>query len=204
MLLVMWASLSGTISLTDPPEKSMPQPEKPALPAKPPVDLSLIAERMRSGGQYLTPEQVREETELRNEQVKAAEGSLDSVDIEERIAGAEQLAAYPTPEGEKLLNKALEGDMEQEVRQAAAVSLGYVKKPKSETISLLLLSLRDPAEEVRSAALETLSRYFAHDERGANQANQIVKGLKKAAKSNRTPPDIREDIRNWLKEQSVN
>ena len=177
----------------------------PAQPVRPPVDLSALMERMQSGSLSLTSEQIREEKRIHDEQVEKAGKWLESIDPAERLAGAEQLAAYPTPEAQSLLVKALETDLDPEVRRAAAMSLGYFKTPKEKTIQVLLAAVENPAAEVRSAALETLEQYFADEtEERSARSEHIVKGLKALFKSKHTLQDIREDIWDLLGNRIAN
>jgi hypothetical protein len=192
----LWGKLHpGVVNDAAPPE---PQSTTPAQPVKPPVDLLALAERANSSSLALTPEQIREEKSIHDGQVKKAGEWLENPDIEKRLAGAEQLAAYPTPKAEGLLVKALETDREAEVRRAAAISLGMFKKPKEETIQALLAALEDPTEEVPSAALQTLGMYFFHETEGSARSKQIVEGLAALSNSKHTPQDIGDDIRDLL------
>jgi len=209
-LLVLLAS-GATLSVKHylraptPASERSPQATIPAKPVRPPVDLSALMERMQGGSLSLTPEQIREEQRIDDKQVEKAGKWLESSDPGERLAGAEQLAAYPTPESERLLVKTLESDLDPEVRRTAAMSLGYFQKPRKKTIQVLLAAVENPAAEVRSAALETLEQYLADEtEEGSTRANQIVAALKALCDSRHTAQDIREHIRDLFGNRMTN
>ncbi|WP_162144243.1 HEAT repeat domain-containing protein [Methylocaldum szegediense] len=170
-------------------------------PVTPPVDLRMLAEQFGSSP-VLTPEQIEEDKQIDDEQVATAGEWLRSIDVQERIDGAEQLAAYPTAEAEKLLVEALITDIDPEVRSTAAQSLSAFESPTDETIAALLAAVEDENEEVRLSALDTLESIATAEETGSRRYKKILAGLKKAAKSKRVPSETREEIRDFLLDQA--
>lgn len=169
-------------------------------PVTPPVDVRMLAEQFGSSP-VLTPEQVEEDKRIDDEQVAVAGEWLRSIDVQQRIDGAEQLSAYPTAEAEKLLVDALITDIDPEVRSAAAQSLAAFESPTEAAVAALLAALEDKNEEVRLSALNTLESIATAEETGSRRYKKILAGLKKAAKSKRVPSETREVIHDFLLDQ---
>jgi HEAT repeat protein len=149
-----------------------------------------------------TPEQEKEAAQIDQEQVKAATAWLSDADPERRVAGAEQLAAYPTPEAEKRLAESLAHDQAPEVRAEAARSLDAFIKPEAKTVQALLSALEDPDENVRQTALGVLQslRQRLEDDGKNKAAGKVLAGLKKRSKSSRVPNETRKEIADYLRD----
>jgi HEAT repeat protein len=167
-----------------------------------PEALSLLLERVNSPPN-LTPERIAEESILDEEQVASAQKWLQSPDPQQRLAGAEQLSAYPNPHAEKLLANALTNDPNPQVRSSAARSLEFFENPKDNTLIALLNRLKDKNEEVRMTALGTLETYIGNEPYGSVRSKQILKKLKKAARFRNISKDTRKSIQDFLTEQSL-
>ncbi len=126
---------------------------------------------------------------------------LNDAQPEQRVVGAEQLSAYPTPEAEKLLAASLANDPAPQVRAAAAQSLKFFKRVRGDTIQTLLAALEDPDEEVRFNTLKTLERYYSRLKRNPRLANEILAGLRKKAESARVPRETQQIIAGFLSDR---
>ena len=127
---------------------------------------------------------------------------LESADSRQRVDGAEQLAAYPTPEAEMLLINTLATDPDPQVRSAAAQSLEGFEEPTEQTIAALLAALQDESEEVQMSAWATLEGIVSKEEDGSVRSRQIVASLKKQTTSPRLAADTQQAILEFLKDQS--
>lgn len=174
--------------------------ESAPKPAAPLVNLQERIQALQSPPP-LMPEQIEEERQTTKELVAAALWELNSGETAQRIAGAEQLAAYPTLEAEAALTQVLTGDPEAEVRSMAAQSLGSVKKPSDATLTALMGVLEDENEDVRQQALLTLQRFLVGSDERTERHRKILAGLKASADSRSTPRDIRKALRDILEDQ---
>lgn len=179
------------------PAKAIAETPNPQAPPLPP-DLQALAGRLGAGTLPPTPAQIEEERRVEREQVADAVKSLRSPDVEERVGGAQQLAAYPTREAERQLAAALAGDADPAVREAAALSLAYAQAPESRTIDALLHGLLDVSEEPRAAALQTLEGYLNRMDAESAGFRRIRKGLAGILKSRKLAGETRQGIRDLL------
>lgn len=214
--VLVGAALLGTVGLAahyarmqtrptppvdEPTAKHSQAPQEITRVTHPPVDLATLSGHLNPNAVALTAEQIRSDENLITSQIADAAESLRSIDSNERIGGAEQLAAYPTREAENLLVEALQTDMEAEVRATAATSLMQVRKPGRKTVSALLSALADENEDVRDAVLETLTFHIQHLEPDSTAYKQLLAELKKVSSSKRVPKSTREEIRDFLADQ---
>jgi len=194
--------LSGWFFLN---ENSPPIPiDKPAeKTVKPsPEDFSLLLERM-AAPPSLTPEEIEEEARIDEEQVAHAHEWLKSPDPRQRVAGAEQLSAYPTAQAKKLLVETLANDIDPEVRSTAARSLGFFKNPEAKTLDALLLVLEsDNEEEVRLNVLNTLEAYVGREPYGSKRTRYILNKLKQIAESGQLQSDAQTVLQSFLADQA--
>jgi len=179
--------------------------DKPLTVEHKPVDGSVLLERFQSAQIYQpTPELIAEERLVDAEQIKLAKTWLLDINAGQRIAGVEQLAAYPTPEAEQAIVDALQKDPSYEVRAAAAVNLSFVKEPALVTQNALINALADLNEEVRFNALNTLQSYLYSFENDNATAISIAMLLKRQLTNKSVPMEIRNAIKNILEDISVN
>jgi HEAT repeat protein len=160
-------------------------------------DLQQLATAAMQQTVPFTPEELEEERQLEQKQVSHAGELLQNPDTENRVAGAEQLAAYPTEAAETHLTTALATDIDASVRATAAQSLGAFKTPKDASIDALLSGLLDPDKKVRHNALDTLQRYANYDTQSM-LARRIFSKLGELLKTAKLQPDTSRDIRNYL------
>ncbi|OAI17978.1 MULTISPECIES: HEAT repeat domain-containing protein [Methylomonas] len=165
-------------------------------------DLHQLASSAESGGGASTPEQIAEEESVDLEQEETARQWLGDHDPAQRIAGAQQLAAYPTPEAGRYLLEALRQDRVGEVRAAAAESLGYFDQPALPVYDALIAALNDPDEAVRFnafSALQTLMDKLVDQPR---LLARLQAKLKQTLKSKKLPADSRVAVEGYLQDQS--
>jgi HEAT repeat protein len=162
-------------------------------------DLQALAAQMSRAES--TPEEIEEEQRVIRQQVETAHGWLNDADSGQRVAGAEQLSAFPTPEAERYLAEALRHDPVPEVRAAAAQSLGVFEKLQDSTVLTLLDSLADREEDVRRNVLYTLENNYLQLERDSPAAKKLLSDLQGKAKSRRVAKGTRELIREFVREQ---
>ncbi len=207
--LNFWPELTALIS----PEQAIEQSklEQPKIePSKPEikpemVDGSALQDRYAASQQYEpAPEEIAEEQAFESEQIEEAQQWLQDLDSEQRMAGIEQLAAYPSPKAEQLMVERLQKDKSDEIRSAAADNLSYIEVPTSTTQDALIHALQDGNEDVRNSALNTLESYVASLEDDDATAKRIIGLLKSQLKSQQVPADIRESIKEFLTEQVEN
>jgi len=177
------------------------EPRRDHVSRPSPRELQALAERAGSPPP-LTPEQIEEDARIDEEQVALAREWLESADPRERIGGAEQLAAYPTPDAELLLVNALATDPDPQVRRAAAQSLEAFEAPTEQTIAALLAGLQDESEEVQMSAWATLEGLVLNEEDDSMRARQIITGLEEKVSSTRLAADTRDAILEFLEDQS--
>lgn len=200
-LLVAGAAILSAIALEVKNRRGFEtaQPSQVSRPS--PEELQALAGNL-GGPPPLTPEQIAEEQRLDAEQVESARRWLTGNNPATRVEGAEQLAAYPTPEAERLLAHALANDPSPEVRAAAAQSLEEFEQPTEETIGALLAALEDESEEVRRDVWSALEGLLANEEDGSARAGTIITGLKTKTASPRLADEIRDEIREFLADQA--
>ena len=128
-----------------------------------------------------TPEELADEQSYRDAQVQLAGEWLNSASVEEQVAGAEQLSAFPTPEAELLLATALTTAFDPTVRVAAAVSLHAFPQASAKATEALLAALADSSPEVQSAAVNTLQSLATRSDRLSTRFKAVLAGLKKQA-----------------------
>lgn len=184
-------------------DESAVETAQPSLPPKaltPELLRQIHAAQMGGGAAEPTPQQLEEEQQVEREQINAARASLNEADPEQRISGAEQLSAYPTPEAEKLLTESLANDLSSEVRAAAAESLDSFEKLDENTVQALLTALEDPDEDVRENALGTLQgvRDRLEGDGKIKGAKKILAGLKRKSKSPQVPAETQREIKDYL------
>lgn len=206
LLLAICILLSFAPRISPLPPKSQTKPavvpeHRRTAPIPPPVDLHALSERLSPAVATLTDAQVREDEQTVASQVSDAAEALRDINIGERVGGALQLGAYPTREAEKLLIGALEGDVEAEVRIAAAQSLAHVRHPQRTTLDALIRSLEDENEEVEEATLGTIMHHIQHLDPSSASHKHLLTELKKRARSKRVANDTREAVRNFLADQ---
>jgi HEAT repeat protein len=202
LLSVIAAALAGWFFLKEEnPGASAAKPVK-QTPKPPPQDLSFLLQRLEAP-QPLTPEEIKEEARMDDEQVMRARKRLESPDPQQRLYGAEQLSAYPTPRAEKLLVKALLNDTEPQVRSAAAHSLDYFEHPRTKTLNALLFVLKDGNEEIGLDALNTLVAYFDREPYGSKRAMLIIKKLEQLVRSGQLQGRVQTSIERFLADQSL-
>jgi len=151
-----------------------------------------------------TPEQIAEENAVQAGQIELARQWLLNLDAERRVAGIEQLAAYPTPESEQLMADTLKKDLSSDVRIAAAQNLSYIEAPTPATLQVLIHALQDQDQEVRLSALSSLQSYLHSLEDVSVEAKKIVRLLKNAAKNTQIPEDTRAVIKDSLADMADN
>lgn len=181
--------------------------DTPAPPpvSRPPVmvpDLQMLAARAMGDVIEPTPEEIEEEKRVTQEQIETASAWLSDANPEQRVTGAEQLSAYPTPEAEKLLVESLANDSVPEVRAEAAQSLDSFEKLEESTVQALLAALEDPDEDVRENALSTLQGLHDRLEGDGKikDAKKIFAGLKKKSRSPQVPAEMQKNIRDYLRD----
>lgn len=180
------------------PESTPSPPQPPATTAKPP-DLQQLQQQAQQPP-ALTPEQLEDDEQTDEEQVAAAKAWLQSEDRQQRIDGAEQLGAYPTPEAETLLTQTLLNDADAEVRSTAAQSLGAFDELTPGAVEALLSSLEDQSEDVRVDSLSTLEDILSRFEEGSNKEKRMLATLKRKAATRSVPEDTRTAIKEILED----
>ncbi|MGR8934260.1 MAG: HEAT repeat domain-containing protein [Gammaproteobacteria bacterium] len=193
------------MSLLEPNTITVPEPAvtpKPKIALPSPEQFLFLLDRMNAPVE-LSPEEIKEEARINEEQVNYARGWLESPDPQQRINGAEQLSAYPTRQAEKLLAKSLLNDLNPEVRSAAARSLGYIENPRSKTVSALLAVLNDGNDDIGVDALNTLIAYVAQEPYASKRARFIIKKLRRIAKAKQLLPNTQAVMRDFLADQSL-
>jgi HEAT repeat protein len=178
---------------SEPEAQPAPAAAAPAVP--PPL------ETLGHGARMPTPEELEEEARYDEARVTEADTRLHSSQAEERVAGAEQLSAYPTPEAEQILGNALALDFDPEVRRTAAQSLSAFKKPAEKTVAALLAALEDESEAVQVGALDTLLGVAGKYENNSPQLKKLLAGLATQAASRRAKARTRRAVLAFLKDQ---
>ncbi|MDD2758891.1 MAG: hypothetical protein PHH11_01215 [Methylomonas sp.] len=164
----------------------------------PPPDLRLLYDQAQQSPPGLTIENLQEEEHIFNEQVATARQWLDDKDTRRRIAGAEQLGAYPTAEAEIALNDALIFDSEAKVRAAAALSLAGFLPLDEMSIKNLLAALGDSSQDVQLNALHTLNRYLLKQEANTLAYQQLISALTQKAKAKELTGTTRQSLEGLL------
>lgn len=165
-------------------------------------DPALLVERYQSAQQYQpSSEQLAEDVAFNSQQLAQAKQWLDDLDPAQRLIGAEQLGAYPSPEAEKLLLQTLSKEDDQSVRIAAINSLAYMPSLSRAAQKTLIATLQDHNVEVHNAALTTLQVLLVKPDMSPAMLKQTVAALKQTLRAKRTPPDMRESIHDFLLDQ---
>jgi HEAT repeat protein len=120
---------------------------------------------------------------------------INSSQKEERGAAIQQLGAYPNQASETVLTQLLVTDQDASVRNAAALSLGIIYKPKDATIHALIDAVQDESEEVRFTALATLENFILHEEDHSEKATAIKLELESIALNASVSDVIKEAIK---------
>jgi len=199
VVVVLWGIIEYWPKMQDIVEtKPKLTSSKPTLNSEK-VDIALLTERIQTAQLHEpTPEEIAEDKAFEAEQIEEAKRSLLDLDIEKRIEGLEQLTAYPSPQSEQLMLDILKKDMSDEMRASAADYLSYIEEPSLATQDALIQALNDSNEDVRNNALNTVQSYiYALDEDSAS-AKRIVDLLKKQARNEQLPADMRESIKEYL------
>jgi HEAT repeat protein len=174
-------------------------PQKPApAPAAIMPDLPRLAAQANKKAPARSTEAVEEEKRVIQEQVEAARVWLNDANPEQRLTGAEQLSAYPTPEAEKLLSEALSRDPAPSVRAAAAQSLKFFKRVQVDTLQILLAALEDADEEVRFTAQKTLQRQYSRMRKKPSEAKALLENFRKQAESPRVSKETKASIMDFV------
>lgn len=179
---------------------SQAEPEVPIAATSPP-DLRMLAENTGGHVRPLSPQQQQAWLAIEREQIASAKQWLQDPDPAERLTGAEQLSAYPTPEAEQALIKALKSDLAPEVRAAAALSLDSIETLSDESIKVLLAALNDDQDQVRDNALSTLGNALMKADTESMHYKKLFKSLKVAAKSKKLALATREELTELLANQ---
>ncbi|WP_045225480.1 HEAT repeat domain-containing protein [Methyloterricola oryzae] len=190
-------------SLNEMEVSSSPAPVAKATPAAapaPPV-LPHAEEIQAQAVQAPTPEDEEDEAQIDAEQVLEALESLKSTDPEERVAGVEQLAAFPTAEAEQQLLITLAGDSSADVRSAAAQSLGQFENLSDGIMTALLKALEDQDEDVQVSALDAIESLVSDMEANEPRLKQVLSTLKKLQSSKKLRADTRQGIKEFLEDQ---
>lgn len=167
-----------------------------------PIDLQALAAAVTSSLEQENSDSSLGNEAIIREQVADAATSLRDARPEERIIGAEQLAAYPTPEAEQLLVHALKTDAEADVRRTAADSLREIEKPDRTTLGALLQALEDEAETVQQSALDTLTYHIQRLDSDSKSYRKLMASLKKKLKTKTLAADVRDDLKAFLDDQN--
>ena len=197
--------------LFDPGQEPAALPEKAVLTPNPsshpklrnlPIDLQGLAAAVTSSLEQENSDPSLGNEAIIREQVADAAASLRDTRPEERIIGAEQLAAYPTPEAERLLVHALKTDAEADVRRTAADSLREIEKPDRTTLGALLEALEDEAETVQQSTLDTLTYHIQRLDSDSKSYRKLIASLKKKLKTKTLAADVRDDLKAFLEDQN--
>jgi hypothetical protein len=203
-----WPELNSLVEAAPVVEKvaTVPaEPPKVASKAAPVVDGAVLLERYEASQQHQpNPEEIAEEQAFEAEQVEEAQQWLKDLAPEQRVAGIEQLAAFPSTKAEQLMVERLKQDASEDVRIAAADNLSYIEVPSTATQDALILALQDKHEDVRSSAFNTLQAFVASLEDDDPTAKRIVGLLRKQVKSQQVPAATREEIKEYLTDQFEN
>jgi hypothetical protein len=177
------------------PETTPTVTSKPTNVVPPPLEM------MGQGARMPTPEELEDEARFTDQQVALATQWLNDSSIEKRVAGAEQLSAFPTPESEKALINTLGLDFDPEVRRSAAQSLAAFKQPSEMSVTALLTALQDDHESVQIEALNTLISFTGRMAAGSAPFKSLLSKLSVQAKTKQIKPNTRLALRAFLKEQ---
>lgn len=199
-LLLIACGLIVVVRFIPNPEDS--EPTTPPLsnrteekPVMPPAPLS-----MGQGIRQPTVEELEDEKRFVDRQVLLAGEWLNSADVKEQVAGAEQLSAYPTAEAEILLASSLTTAFDSAVRVAAAISLQSFPQASAKTLDALLAALADSSPEVQSAATNSLQSLATRLDRRTPRFKKIVVGMKRQASNRYLLPETRQSILEFIKD----
>jgi len=171
-------------------------------PKIPPPDLRQLFQQGMAAS-YHTEEQLAEERAVDDEQVEQARIWLTDNDAAQRVTGAEQLSAYPTPAAENYLLEALH-DVNGEVRAAAANSLSAFRNPGAKTYEVLIKAMQDGEQDVRFNAWSSLGMLLNRPDLPVKTGKKIQTQLAKLLKQGRFVDDIEDGVREYLQDQQGN
>ena len=197
-LLVLIACLSFAMLKLMPSRKPVPEIPKPSTVASQAAIQAPYPLVRGQGTRPPTPEELADEQSYRDAQVQLAGEWLNSASVEEQVAGAEQLSAFPTPEAELLLATALTTAFDPTVRVAAAVSLHAFPQASAKATEALLAALADSSPEVQSAAVNTLQSLATRSDRLSTRFKAVLAGLKKQAGNRYLNPETRQAVTEFL------
>jgi hypothetical protein len=172
-----------------------PTPVQVAIP-----DLPTLA-MQQSGIQAPTPKQIQERQQIIKRQLTSVKSWLSSASPRHRYIGAEQLSAYPTPESESMLIKAL-SDKESAVRSVAAKSLGAFEKLSHPAINALLTAVEDKSQSVQFNAIFALENQIAKEPRNTERYQFMLKGLQNKAMSAMLSDEMAETVNGFIEERN--
>lgn len=178
--------------------QAVQQPHPAAVATAP--DLQLLFQQTMAGGSA-GEQQLDEEQAIIAEQVEQARVCLSDADPAERLVGAEQLSAYPTPQAEGYLLDALKNDDDAAVRAAAANSLGSFKEPGNRVFDGLLLALQDGDEAVSFNAWSSLGILLNRPSLAERTSNNVQVKLRRLLKKAHLTMDMRDSVQEYLQEQ---
>lgn len=165
-----------------------------AEPRLPPPNLQALAAGLQGGD---SNESVEEDS-IVAEQVQAAREELRSANVDTRIGALEQLAAYPTPESERLMVDILRTDSDDDVRVAATNALSSIRNPSQESVSALSLASIDLSDTIRQSALTTLDVFLNREPYASPRSKIILHELGLHLKKRTLPADARQDILEFI------
>lgn len=193
LLLAIWPS-SVIWHATPPCYLEQHTPQTPTQVAAP--DLVMLFQQGVSA--VPSEDQLAEEKAIIDEQIEDARQSLQDSNLEERISGAEQLAAYPFPPAEQYLLEALKHDAAEDVRAAAASSLAAFKEPDLAIFQGLLTALQDGSEAVQNNAWGSLELLLNNPYLAEKTVNKVHASLRKLLKQRRLTGESGESVRDYL------
>lgn len=209
LILIGMLFFSGYEKFKQWPEKISESPDKPQAPeikeSKPLVDGQILMERFETAQAYVpTPEDMAEEAAFEAEQIEIARQWLHDLDAEKRMAGLEQLTAYPSLAAEQLMLDVLGKDQSDEIRAAAANYLSYMDKPSLAAQNALFKALGDQNEEVRDNALNTLESFIDTLDEDDTASKRIASLFRQQVKNKRLPVDTRKSIQAFISDRLEN
>ncbi|MCI0666728.1 MAG: HEAT repeat domain-containing protein [Methylococcaceae bacterium] len=175
--------------------------EQPVKSIHPSMDLASITERA-AAPLPLTPAQMEEDARIDAEQAALARRWIENPDSRTRLDGAEQLGAYPTPEAEPLLARALATDLDPAVRIAAAASLGRFEEVGDQTVAVLLEAVEHEDEDVQMSALTTLESLLEGEEAGSPRCKRVVATLQEMARSPKLSTETKQALLDFVNAQA--
>jgi len=142
-----------------------------------------------------------DELQIEEKQISAAMIRINGTENNERIEGIELLGVYPNAESEMILSQLLENDSDSDVRNNAALSLGYLDEPLDSTIYVLMNALHDKSKDVRLSAFYTLQNYMLGFEVDSNNYENIHLQLLAKLENNELQQDVNDAIKESLESE---